>query len=248
MSDRSPYSPQWFETFLLSVDPAETDREVAFLASLLPLSRFRCVLDACCGVGRHAVRLAQCGYSVTAFDVDVAMIERAQMYAAHPNVTYRAHDLREIDALPNSQPGMFDAVICLWQSFGQFDDRTNRDVLAAMAGCLRPGGRLVLDVYHRAFFAARQGERVNERNGRRIIERKTLVGDRLTVELIYTDDGIESARDTFSWQIFLPEELTELGRSVGMRTLQACSRFDQAVPAGEHEPRMQIIAERIVKA
>lgn len=248
MSDRSPYSLQWFKTFLLTVDPAATDREVAFLASLLPLSRFRGVLDACCGVGRHAVRLAQRGYRVTAFDADAAMIGRAQTYAAHPNVTYHAHDLREVDTLPDSQPGVFDAVICLWQSFGQFDDRTNRDVLAAMAGCLRPRGRLVLDIYHRAFFAARQSERVHERNGRRIIERKTLVGDRLTVELIYTGDGAESVRDTFSWQIFLPDELAELGRGVGMRTLQVCSRFDQAVPAGDHEPRMQLIAERIVKA
>ena len=46
----------------------------------------------------------------------------------------------------------FDAAICMWQSFGYFDEATNAQGLSDIAGLLRAGGRLILDVCHREFF------------------------------------------------------------------------------------------------
>ncbi len=43
--------------------------------------------------------------------------------------------------------GEFDAVLLLSGSFGFYDDATNEDVLARMARALRPGGRVLIDVF-----------------------------------------------------------------------------------------------------
>jgi len=47
--------------------------------------------------------------------------------------------MRDSDATPLGT----DAVLCMWQSFGHFDETTNRQVLATIAGRLPVGGRFV---------------------------------------------------------------------------------------------------------
>ena len=71
----------------------------------------------------------------------------------------------------------------LWQSFGYFALEENDAVLSAVASELRAGGRLVLDLYHREFFAAHQGTGTLERAGRKVVETKSMEGRRLTVHL-----------------------------------------------------------------
>ena len=53
--------------------------------------------------------------------------------------------------------GSFDAISCLWQSFGFFDDSTNKDLLQKMNDKLNANGRLILYIYHRGFFEKHQG-------------------------------------------------------------------------------------------
>ena len=45
------FSDTWFEVFLDSIDPAQTDIEVDFLVRQLPLPRYERVVDLCCGSG-----------------------------------------------------------------------------------------------------------------------------------------------------------------------------------------------------
>ena len=147
------YSRGWFELFLDRIPEEQTAAEVAFVARQLPLPAYRSLLDLCCGPGRHALRLAARGYAVTGIDRDEAAIAAACERAGDLPATFRALDLRDLGSLP----GRFDAVVSLWQSFGYFDAATNADVLRQAGDRLRPGGRLLLDLYHRDFFARRQG-------------------------------------------------------------------------------------------
>ena len=115
------FSRAWFETFG-HPDAAATEREVDFLLGVLPPPPAR-VLDVPCGFGRHALALGRRGYRVTGVerDPDVAREARAA------GVDVRELDMRRLGDLPKK----FDAVICMWASFGWFDDATNADVLAA---------------------------------------------------------------------------------------------------------------------
>ena len=232
------YSPLWYRTFLQDVDQVITDREVAFVQRRMSPASHPRVLDLCCGPGRHLGPLAAAGYEVTGLDIDAAPL-------ADPRA--RAHDRVRGDmrCLP-FRTGVLDGVMCIWQSFGHFDDTTNRSVLAEVARVLRPGGILILDVYHRLYHERPRGDRTLEHNGLRIIERRTMRGDRLHVWLRYEDaaDGRHVGSDEFEWRLYTPRELTAEAHRVGLIEKLRCSGFDEESMAGADEPRMQLVFSR----
>lgn len=216
------YSSAWHATFGATMDRDQTEREADFLARMLPLATFRRVLDVACGHGRHLHALRARGYEVVGVERDPAVTADGA----------RVLDMRALHRLEET----FDAAICMRQSFGYFDDETNADVLRQMAERLRPGGRVVLDVYHRVFFEGKDGERVLESAGRRVVESGELRGTRRRVRL--------STSDEFDWRLYTPDELAALGEQAGLALLLACTGFDESRPATPAEARMQLVFER----
>jgi SAM-dependent methyltransferase len=244
------YGEAWIGTFLDTVPPEQTAREVAFIQAALPLFTHPRLLDVCCGDGRHARPLALAGYAVTGIDENEGLLARARQRwlendapglaaddALDPRApVFRLHDMRAILVLGDT----FDAVTCMWASFGFFDAATNESVLAQMAATVRPGGRILLDIYDRDFFARHAGRRTLERNGSAVVEEKSLEGDVLTVRLDYGGGAV----DTFRWQVFTPAELQALAATHGLRAVSCCAGFQpDRTPAGE-QPRMQLVLER----
>ena len=229
------YSSTWFTLFLNTIDPSQTEQEVAFIARWLPQPDYTTVLDLCCGSGRHAGRLAGRGYHVTGVDRSAAAL--AAIEESSDAVVYLQRDMRNLNGLP----GSFDAAISLWQSFGYFDAATNAAVLAQIARKLKPGGRFILDIYHRDFFQRNQGVRHFERGGTAVSETKRMDGDRLIVRLDYPARG---EADEFEWQLFRPEEIRALAEQSGFTLLTICTGFDETLPASAEQPRMQLVFER----
>jgi SAM-dependent methyltransferase len=224
------YSDAWFETFGRP-DKAQTEREVAFLLEVLPPPGAS-VLDAPCGFGRHARALVSRGYRVTGVEKDEAIAAEARSAGLVVHVL----DVRALRTLRES----FDAVICMWASFGWFDDVTNADVLGQMAERTRPGGVVVLDVYDPEWFRAHQGPHTIERDGRRVLEHKHVVGNRLRTTLEYED----GSRDVFDWRLYEPEDLRALAPELGLECELSCAGYDvTAAPAGE-TGRMQVVFRR----
>jgi SAM-dependent methyltransferase len=229
------YSPRWAQVFLLTHDAAQTQREADFLRRQLPLPRFARVLDVCCGVGRHAAPLLEAGYEVTGIDRDQKVLDEARRRC--PRGNFVQLDMRRIDQLED----LFDAVICMWQSFGYFDAATNESTLAQMAGRLVSNGRLVLDVYHRECFQQGQGVRTFECNGVNITETKRMIGDRLHVSLDYEP----GEHDEFEWQLFTSESLTELAAKHGLRRIVACTGAQETQAPSAQASRMQLVFEKL---
>ncbi len=217
------FSPAWFATFGRS-EPAATDREIDFLTRTLP-SPPATVLDVPCGFGRHALALETRGYRVTGVERDrfVAAEARAAGLDVHEL------DVRRLDELG----GLFDAVICMWASFGWFDDQTNNEVFAAMAA--KTAHTLVLDLYTPAFFRSHQGRFDN----RGVREDKRVEGNRLRTTLAYPD----GSQDSFEWRLYEPEELEALGRPAGLRLTVVCAGFSEQPPTDE-TPRTQLVFRR----
>lgn len=233
MSTRNAYTPTWFELFLTSQTHDRTAHEVDFLTRVLPAPPGR-LLDVCCGYGRHAAPLADAGYDVVGIDRDERAIARARSLHAHDRATFLAHDMTRLNELP----GPFDGIICMWQSFGYHDAATNADILRQMAELLTSGGRVVLDLYNRDFFGTRQGERTTIQEGVEIVTRQRLDEDRLIVDLDYRD---RDERETFDWQVFTPDTITDLATSVGLEPVLACTAFDKSLPPSRDNPRMQMV-------
>jgi SAM-dependent methyltransferase len=235
------YTQLWFTTFLRTYGPDFTARELVFLARQLPLPRFHTVLDLCCANGRIALPLAERGHAVTGVDRDAAQLAQAREASAQAGVTtvrYVEADMRRLDTIN----GPFDAVLSMWASFGYFDDATNAALLGDLANLLTRGGRMVLDVYHRDFFTSRQGTLISAREGEQITTTQRLDGNRLTTCITYGSTGTV---ESFSWQVFTPDELSALGATCGLRTALACTGFDEDQPATEAQPRMQLVFERL---
>jgi SAM-dependent methyltransferase len=225
------FSEDWFETFGRGGGEQQTEREVAFLLEVLPPPPAT-VLDVPCGFGRHAHALAKHGYLVTGVEKNEAVAEEAR----RPGLEVHVLDIRALQELP----GSFDAVICMWASFGWFDDETNADVLGHMAEKTRSGGVVVLDVYDPAWFRAHQGPHEVERRGRRVLEHKWVVENRLVTTLDY-EDGL---RDAFEWRLYEPDEMRVIAATCGLDCERACAGFDsRTAPAGE-TARMQLVFRR----
>ncbi|MFJ4878550.1 class I SAM-dependent methyltransferase [Streptomyces sp. NPDC088745] len=120
--------------------------EAAFCAALLaPAAR---VLDAGCGTGRIAVRLAELGHRCTGVDIDSSMLAVARREA--PAQEWLLGDLSRLDAL-GLEPD-FDLVLAAGNVVPLLAPGTEPTVVRHLASALRPGGLLVtgmgLDAAH----------------------------------------------------------------------------------------------------
>jgi SAM-dependent methyltransferase len=238
--EANAYSRLWFETFLRTQSPEWTAREVDLVARQAPLPSYRTVLDVCCGEGRHAIPLAERGYDVTGLDRDPVALAVAQKRAAAEDIaiSFIEGDMRD---LVKSVTGPLDVCVCLWQSFGYFDAATNEDILRQMRDLLRPGGRLILDIFHPGYYAAHQGKRMVERNGRATTISERLDGNHLSVDIDY---GPDATPDRMEWELYTPEALQTLAARHNLQTALACALCDETQPPMPDLPRMQLVFER----
>lgn len=226
------YSETWFELFLRDMPNDATARETDFVCRFLPKPLYRNVLDLCCGDGRHCELLEKNGYGVTGFDRDKHAIAEARRRC--PASQFIEGDMRNLRTLEAS----FDAVICLWQSFGYFDDATNSDILGQPRDRLVSHGRLILDIYNPKYFRQHEGIRTFRRNQHEVTESRSLVGNRLTVELDY---GPATPSDRFAWRLYEPEELSALASALGFNTVVCCENFNEDQKPSGSIPRMQLV-------
>ena len=234
MSVTNEYSARWFASFMDTMPEAWTALEVSGVSRRLPLPAFRRVLDVCCGTGRHATRLCELGYEVTGVDRDEAALGRSRSSA--PHATFVRLDQRDLQALA----GTFDAALILWQSFGHFDPATNDRILADIAAKLRPGGRLLLDLFHPAAISAGHAQPVRPPRADGAIVTDRVGNGRLRSTIAYPD----GATETMDFELFTPEVLVERAKRAGFSVLEQCCWWDEARPPDPTERRYQSVFER----
>jgi SAM-dependent methyltransferase len=102
------------------------------------------VLDAGCGVGRHALGLARRGYVVEGVDLSPSLVQEARKLVDEehgPSVSFRVGDILELP------PGArFDGLLCRGVLNDLLDGQSRERAFSAFAGALRRGGAVVLDV------------------------------------------------------------------------------------------------------
>lgn len=95
------------------------------------------VLDLGCGHGIVTIFLAQHGRRVVACDISQFLLQQLRQNSARLDIEIRPGDAHEIPAADNE----FDAIVAR-MFLGHFPDWP--DIVAEMARCCRPGGKLVI--------------------------------------------------------------------------------------------------------
>jgi len=133
----------WIDLHLSFRSPSDVQRETDAIVSLLQPVQGARIVDIPCGPGDHSVELARRGYQVTGVDRSAQLLEHAarRAKAAQVPVELVVDDMR---TFRTDTP--FDALICMWGSFGYFDTAGNQAQLQTFRELIRPGGQLLLDL------------------------------------------------------------------------------------------------------
>ena len=138
------YAEQYAARFrALAARGDDVHGEATFVTGLVePPAR---VLDAGCGTGRVAIRLAGLGYDVMGVDVDASMLVQAREEA--PDLDWRVGDLAVLDT-----GQLFDVVLVAGNTIPLLEPDTLEDAATGLASQLDTGGLLVcgfgLDAAH----------------------------------------------------------------------------------------------------
>jgi 2-polyprenyl-3-methyl-5-hydroxy-6-metoxy-1,4-benzoquinol methylase len=149
-----------FQTLL--IEPA-TER-------LLDVSAGDTILDAACGAGRFARRMAELGARVVAFDYSAQFIARARERTSKDvAVEYHVIDAAHADALLSLGSNRFNKAVC---TMAIMDMPEIGPLFAGLSRMLTPGGAFVFSVTHPCFHSAaiqRFAEIDEEQAGRHVI-------------------------------------------------------------------------------
>ena len=137
-----------YDTFYAQKDYAAECEAVVKLIAKFGGGATGAILDLGCGTGRHAVIMAQRGFSVTGVDQSGAMValalERARHEGLGSNPQFLCGDIRTF-----SSDRRFDAALMNFNVLGYMT--SNDDALSALGatrGNLRDGGLLVADFWY----------------------------------------------------------------------------------------------------
>jgi SAM-dependent methyltransferase len=202
-------------------DYAEESRRIAaVLARVQP--RARLILDAGCGTGEHARRLAaDHGYRVDGLDAEPEFVRRAQ--AKHPaGRIYRA------DMTDFALPDRYDAVLCLFSAIGYVRTLDNvRRTLANFRAHLAAGGVAIVEPWFQPadWHPGAVYQHAVEAEGVKVCRMSySTVRDRLSVlefhYLVGTASGIEHRQETHELGLFTTSEMRDCFTAAGFADVE----------------------------
>jgi len=142
MAIHESYYKKQFQAVTDFYKESEAPSQIAFIERAIPLKREDKILDLACGYGRHAIILADKGYSVVGYDQSPDYIEQASKAAGSANldVTFKLADMRRLDVTDQ-----FDVVLSMSSSLAFYADDVNADILRRIWRALTPGGSFFFD-------------------------------------------------------------------------------------------------------
>jgi D-alanine-D-alanine ligase len=190
-----------------------TEKEVTIFHSALDLPKDSCILDLCCGQGRHALEFAKRGYTnMFGLDRSHYLIARARKInkQAGLNVVFKEGDARKLP-FPTDK---FDAVYIAGNSFGYFDSiKDDLTILREIMRVLKPNGKLLIEItdgdFMRANYQPRSWEWIDKNyfvcrerslseDNTRLVSRevithiaKGVIADQFYAERLYTNEDLE---------------------------------------------------------
>jgi len=201
----------------------QADFDVAEIIGLLGRTSGR-LLDAPCGTGRLAGRLALLGFDVDGVDLDPRALElaRSQQRGFERPVRYFQRDLRQLHHL-----GSYDVVLSWFNSFGYFTTSENLALLETYASLLQPGGVVLINTLDLDAVVGVLDDGPLEEDfdveGRNLSLISTLEGNRLVTTRIGGGVGPETLQRS-SVELFTAGQWRTLLRNCGLHDVDVLPR------------------------
>jgi SAM-dependent methyltransferase len=166
-------------------------KEVDGLLTLAEVEAGAAILDMGCGPGRHSLELARRGYRVTGVDRTRIYLDEARRRAVDEGLEI---ELIQGDNRDFERDGAFDFALSLFTSVGYYEtEEENRAVLEVLGRCLKPGGKLVIELMSKEVLA----RTFSPRDWRELEDGTLMLEDRKAVE--------DWSRIEATWTVIPPE-------------------------------------------
>ncbi|HAL48751.1 MAG: class I SAM-dependent methyltransferase [SAR202 cluster bacterium] len=236
---------------------ARAEAEVATVVRLLsehgaaPGSR---LLDAPCGIGRHAIPLAKLGYEVTGLDLSPLFVQAAVREAEQAGLdsTFVVGDAQRIDeVLADAEP--FDAVVNLFTSHGYYGKEGDLTMFRGYRRLVRDGAVFVIQTVNRDWVVRNfEPEGLDKAGDIRIIQRRSFDFENSTIDNTWDfyEGGGENIKHrlgiTMAHRVYSLHELVEVVEESGWEYLGGYSVEDgslaELVPLSFDSPAMWLVA------
>jgi SAM-dependent methyltransferase len=192
------------------------ERSAAWIAAIAPPQTHGDLMDLGCGPGLYTARFARMGYRVTGIDLSPRSIIYAR--SQDPCSRYLCGSYLEW-----SEAAAYDLITLIYCDYGALTDAERADLLVRARRALRPGGKLILDVFAPPWVEKVELGRIWERSaggfwcaGEHVVmEERLRYGARVTAQhvVVLVGDEIRSYAiwDTAFSQDDLRAELTDAG-------------------------------------
>ncbi len=224
------------------------EREGPFLLEALARAPGRRVADIACGLGLHAVWLAEHNpeAEVRAFDASEDMVRHARETRPHPRVIYARGDMRAVEG------GPYDLILCLGNSLSLLAEEDDLEQFFASAfSALTPGGVVITQTLNYATEAMRRPrirvERENLSDGElAAVKRFQPQGERTMLSITYhvvTSAQFSDITETVTLRHWTADTLADTARQTGL-TLDAAYGDYVRAPLGQESPDIILCMRR----
>ena len=244
MSDKKWFET-WFDTAYYHLlynnrNDEEAQRFISNLVRFLKLSPDAKVLDVACGKGRHSRYLAHLGYTTTGVDLSCQSIDAANKDLL-PNLNFEVWDMRKV-----YKESTFDLVVNLFSSFGYFDnEQDDQNAICAMAGDLKPGGKLVMDYMNAEYILKIMKPRdIINRGEVQFHIKKKLEGGFIKKDIEFLAEG-QNLHFQEQLKVIKPEQFQKLFAGAGLTIKLVFGNYDLEPFDSSKSMRQVIIAEKL---
>ena len=136
------YKGTWQHVQPLFRTSERTQKDADFIEDALKLKPPAEILDVPCGEGRLTIELASREHKMCGIDMNENFLKEAKEEADKRGlaITWHNGDMRQIP-----WKDKFDVAICMWSSFGYFDEEGDLEFIKAIGRSLKKGGKFLLD-------------------------------------------------------------------------------------------------------
>jgi len=221
-----------------------THSEVSFLINETSIPPQSHILDLCCGTGRHAIRLAELGYSVTGLDIspDFLNVAAEKSSKSDLSIEWINKDMRDIPF-----EDKFDLVFIMFGAWGFFEeDRENYVVFEGVSRALKKHGHFVLDFFNRDWIVQHfQPKHWAEREMGYYLEKRhfDIHAGRLNTESVFIKrDGAIIQWET-SLRAFTLQEIESMLQQAGLSIINVYGNLEKQT-YDLNTPRMLLHAQK----